>query len=394
MELKGSIGPLTIPPGTVAKIVGDVTLTGDLMVEGTLTGIDTFTLDGGGHQIMVHGGGRLQLVGKAKTGWARVGDSVSGWANGDVVAIAPTAIGAYQPSEGKWGGGWGSIKAPAGVKLIDGRVLQAEVANLTRSINIKNLSRIMLHEGAGPSVLRYIRLDGCGGGELGFYPIHFHLNGNSVRGSLVEGVVVMNSPNRAFVPHGSHGVKFRDCVAYRITKRAYWWDEGPGNQSADIRYEKCLAILIFRGSSGEEKNRLAGFQLGGATGSAAIDCAAVCVQGQSDSGGFWWPGGEGDSIQAWDFRRNVSHNNQGHGYIVWQNTNNKHFLEASVAYRNARGGIHHGAYRNPYRYSNMVLQENQGGQAVLLHANAKDSGLLFENIATDGILWIDKHNLP
>jgi hypothetical protein len=204
----------------------------------------------------------------------------------------------------------------------------------------------------------------------------------------------MNSANRAFVPHGSNGINFQDCVAYRIDKRAYWWDEGPDNVSADISYQKCIAMLIFPGGSAEEKNRLAGFQLGGAVGSSAVDCAAVCIQGQSDSGGFWWPGGEGDSVQPWAFRRNISHNNEGHGFIVWQNTNHAHFLESSVAYRNQQGGIHHGAYRNPYRYSDMLLQENQGGQAVVLHANAKDSGMLFENIATDGILWMDKHNLP
>jgi hypothetical protein len=392
IEISGRVGPYTVPKGVVAHIVGDVTLEGDLVVEGTLTGIDSFTLEGNGHQIMAQFGGRVRLVGRRKTGWARVGEAVSGWSNGDRLAVAPTAAGVYMPKESTWGGSWGSIGAPAPVTLLDGRKMQAEVANLTRSITLRNLARLILLDQAGPSEFRHIALVDCGADPLGFYPLHFHLNGGSVAGSIVEGVVVEGGRNRAFVPHGSDGVRFMDCVAYRTTKRPYWWDENEGNESEDISYEKCLAMAVFAGPGGEEKNRLAGFQLGAALRSKAVDCAVVAVQGQDDSGGFWWPAGE--SIAPWDFRRNVAHNNVGHGFIVWQNTGHAHFLEDSVAYRNSGAGVDHGAYRNAYRYTDIVLQENADGIAVKLHANAREDGQTFSGILTDGLLFVDDHKQP
>ena len=392
LSLSGAIGPIDIPNGTVANIVGDVNLQGDVMVAGTLTGVDSFTLEGNGFQIMAHNGGRIRLVGRPKTGWARVGDSVSGWSSGDRVAVAPMAAGDYSPKKGTWGGSWGSVGAPAGITLLNGAKVQAEVANLTRSITIRNVSRIMFMDGAGPAELRHIAVVDSGDQPLGFYPIHFHLNGSSVSGSVVEGVVVEGGRNRAFVPHGSHGIQFRDCVAYNTRKKPFWWDPDTGNESFDIKYEKCLAMLVTQGSDPEEKFRLAGFELGRARRSSAINCASVAVQGQDDSGGFWWPGGQ--SLAPWDFRNNVSHNNEGHGYIVWQNTNEDHFLSNCIAFRNSEGGVDHGAYKNQYRYEDLILQENRSGVAVRLHANATDRGQMLKNIRTDGHLHVENHTLP
>lgn len=390
IELSGSVGPLTVSRGVVATIVGNVSLAGDLLVEGTLNGVDSFELDGSGFQIMAQNGGKIHLVGRPKTGWARVGDGVSGWSNGDRVAVAPMAKGDYTPKVKAWGGSWGSIGAPSGVKLLDGRVMHAEVANLTRSITIRNVARIMFHAGAGPAELRHIAVVDSGQSPLGFYPIHFHLNGSSVAGTVVEGVVVEGGRNRAFVPHGSHGIKLRDCVAFDTTKRPFWWDEGAGNETHDVIYDKCLAMLVRQGPEKEEQYRLAGFQLGRVRRGSVVDCSVVAVHGRDDSGGYWWP--SDPNLDDWDFRRNVSHNNVGHGFIVWQNTNTSNVLQDSVAFRNSRAGADHGAYANNYRYVNMVLQENGDGVAVSLHANARDGGLTFSNLLTDGLLYVDDHS--
>ena len=392
VTLSGTIGPLTIGAGSVATIVGDVNLAGDIMVMGVLNGVDSFTLEGNGHQIMAHMGGRIELVGRAKTGWARVGDSVSGWSTGDRVAVAPMAPGDYMPRETTWGGSWGSVGAPGPITLMDGRTMHAEVANLDRSITIRNVRRIMMMEGAGACTFKYLSVQDSGDDPLGFYPIHFHLNGGSVRGSVVEGVVVEDGRNRAFVPHGSDGIRFYDCVAYRTTKKPFWWDEGDGNDSADVTYDKCLAMVVFRGPAGEERNRLTGFQLGEARGSRCINSAAVAIQGQDDSGGFWWPGS--GSLEPWEFRNNVAHNNVGHGFIVWQNTDNPHVIEDCVAFRNERAGIDHGAYRNGYFYRDLVLQENLSPTSINVHANAKADGQTYSNIRTDGGLILKQHNLP
>ncbi len=84
--------------------------------------------------------------------------------------------------------------------------------NLVRDINFRNLRRIIF-TGAGPSTLRYFTISDSGTPTPGDFPLHFHLNGDSVRGTLVDGVVVLNGANHAFVPHGSHGITFKDTIA-------------------------------------------------------------------------------------------------------------------------------------------------------------------------------------
>ena len=184
-QLSGVLGPTTIGAGSVATIVGDIELRGDLVVEGLLTSVDTFTLRGNGFQIEVRNGGQLDLRGKPKSGWVR-GVGASGWQSGDRILTSPTEPGRYALSDFHTG-------SPGVVTLADGRTIAAEQFNLTRSITIDNVSRIMFHMGAGRQVLKHIAVTNTGiAGKLAFYPIHFHLNGDRTRGSIIEGVVVEN----------------------------------------------------------------------------------------------------------------------------------------------------------------------------------------------------------
>jgi hypothetical protein len=408
VQLLGIVGPLTIPGGITATIVGDVTLGGDLIIEGLLTGVDTFTLDGKGFQILVQKGGQVDLAGKAKTGWARVGDSVSNWSAGDRLAIAPTASGDFSVKYSTWGGGWSGIGAPAAITLLDGRVFQPEVVNLTRSITLKNLARFMFHMGAGPSTLKHIAVVDSGRKlDLGFYPIHFHMNGNTVHGSLVEGVVVENGANHAFVPHGSHGIHIKDCAAVAILDNPYWWDEGglgTPHFSEDIFYDRCLALGVVPGDpNGQDRFRLSGFNIGAAKRSMAIGCAAAAVQPGGEGSGFWWAGGSGNTIEGWLFDGCVAHNNKDNGIAFWTNAEEPHLIQNFVGYRNGKYGVDHGAYLNAVRYHGMVLQENgaypdKPGGAVTLHSNSRASGpspgQTFQDVLTDGELAIDSHALP
>ena len=61
-------------------------------------------------------------------------------------------------------------------------------------------------------------------GYMGRYPLHFHMNGNNTRGSLIEGVVVRDSGHRAFVAHGSHGIRLEGTIAFDVFDSGYWWD--------------------------------------------------------------------------------------------------------------------------------------------------------------------------
>jgi hypothetical protein len=238
--------------------------------------------------------------------------------------------------------------------------MTAEVANLTRSVVIRNAARLMMHGADRPvkHLIRHIGFVDCGvADKLGFYPIHFHLNGSNTRGSLVEGVVVEGGRNHAFVPHGSHGITFRDCAAVRTLSDAYWWDPPAGdsaNNSNDTMYDHCLALGVTAPPSGAGHHRLSGFHLGsGANGSnTARGCAAAGISGGADASGFFWPEKAG---AVWNFADCIAHNNQAHGIFVWQNTDSYHLIDRFIGYGNRTVDIAHGAYRNRYDYRRLTV---------------------------------------
>ena len=50
---------------------------------------------------------------------------------------------------------------------------------------------------------------------LGKYSLHFHMVGDSMRGSSVVGASIWDSGNRWITIHGTNYLVVRDCVGYR-----------------------------------------------------------------------------------------------------------------------------------------------------------------------------------
>lgn len=395
IRLAGSIAATTIPRGTTASIEADLELRGDLVVEGTLIGVDAFTIKGNGHQIEVRNGGQLDLRGKPMTAWLR-DDIPSGWLPGDSVVMAPIGKGQFDKEDFEMAT-WTAPNAAA-VELVDGRSILAETISLDRTIVIDEVSRILFHKGAGKQVLKHLAIRNAGReGEIGFYPIHFHQNGNASRGSLIEGVIVQGGRNHAFVPHASHGISFNDCVAFDTIGEAFWWDpppeaRSPVNNSDDTTWQHCLAAYVS--PSDDRGYRLTAFMMGAGSGNKCIDCTAVGVQGQKDSSGFMWPEDANDNIggTVWTFEGCVSHNNRAQGIFTWQNDSGSHPIRDFVAYRNGDTGIDHGAYVNRYRYSDLTLSEN-GSYSIQSHAVGRGEPIIFENVIASEPLFIGKHVL-
>lgn len=384
LELVGVLGPTTVLAGQVATIVGNIELRGDIVIEGVLTGIDTFTIEGNGYQIEVRKGGQVDLRGIPRSGWVR-GASPQGWQGGDRVLSTPSGPGRYSLSD--FGSG------PGIVSLVDGRTIAAEQFNLTRSIVINNVSRFMFHMGAGRQVLKHLAVTNAGlPGKLAFYPLHFHMNGDSTRGSIVEGVVVENGRFHAFVPHASHGITFLDCVAYNTVGDAYWWDPPPAkgdtsNDSHDTIWQHCLAAYVAP-SQGSTDHRLTAFALGAGLGNRCVDSVATCVLGGKNSSGFLWL--ESD---VWEFRGCVSHNNSSDGIFVWTNSPNPHVVDDFIAYDCGRVGIEHGSYNNQFYYRNVSLTGTT--TAVQQHALSRPGEpLVFERFVADTSLILDRHRQP
>lgn len=365
--------------------------------------------------------GEVDLMGTPRSGWGRAADSLRtgmttitlsseplGWRAGDELVVTPTGAPRDETSEE----GFETVVVvsvsgrtvqlrdamrvdhPA-VALRDGRIMTAEVLNLTRNVRIEAMpdgrAHVMFHADR-PQSIRFVGFRHLGPrqpdgeftkGVLGRYPVHFHICEEGSRGSIVEGAVVRDAGNHAFVPHTSHGISFLDCVSYDTFEDAYWWDQRtethtPGPPTNDLLYERCVAALVrsdppFRGY------RLTGFTIARGEGSVARGCVAVGVLGNANASGFRWPEG---SAGIWTFKDCIAHNCHS-GIFVWQNTDKEHHVRNFIAYHNHAFGIDHGAYSNPYSYKDIVLHGNAGG-ALKLHATSRDAGLRFTNMICDG----------
>lgn len=387
---------LTIGPGKTGYVTGGLSLTSDLVVDGGwLGGVNAFTLEGNGFQILVQHGGQVDWRGIPKSGWVPWGTDTVGWQSGDRLAISPTQAGVYVPTEGLWTDDWATLIRPAvspDLELLAGQLLAVpEVGNLTRSIELRNLRRFHFHDDPGVQTLKHLAIVNSGvAGVLGDYPLHFHLCGESARGSLVEGVVVEGGKNHAFVPHGSHGITFRDDIAYNTTGDAYWYDLPLGdvdNSSNDILYDHCLASWVVGGYA------LAGFLLGAGVGNRCIDSVAVAVQGDTNSSGFHWPSKANQRPNLWTVLDLIAHNNKHHGVFIWQNDPNPHVVEHFIIYNNRLIGIDHGAYNNRYTFRDIKIAGSP--IAVRLHAlsHLNAGPQIWERVHTDGLLVVFSHNL-
>jgi hypothetical protein len=385
-----------------------------------VTGAEESAFVGGGMDVLasdvgvwVMGSGRLDLAGTPKLAWTRVTGAVekgastvtleadpAGWRPGDEVVLTPT----LDPQATDHFAAFDSarIRAISGravtldratrfahpsVDLGDRRLLTAELVNLTRNVAIEGVPGRRAHifiRSNRPQSLKWTGIRHVGprkasrsdaNGTLtasvkGRYGVHIHMCGNGSRGSLVEGTVVRDAGSHAYVAHESHGVRFRDCVAFDVVEDAYWWDGPPGTMtggatdpgtiSDDIAYERCVAALV-RWEPAYEGYGLSGFRLGRGTRNICRNCVAVGVQGNVNASGFQWPENE-EGPGVWDFRDNVAHNNARHGIFWWQATIRHHEVLDFAAYRNGGSGIMNGSYGDNNHFERCRLVQNAEAQ--------------------------------
>lgn len=242
------------------------------------------------------------------------------------------------------------------------------VQNLVRDINIFGEGDIRFEAGSLPSTIRYVNIDLQPLDEVGRYPLHWHLVGDGSRGTLVEGVVVANSTNRAFVPHGSNGITFRETIASNIHRQAYWWDLPGSNEvcgsgtskricdgvdnSSDILFDRVLSDGAYLNPGEPGFHTQAAFVLGAGAGNIIRDSAAVNTRGGVNCSGFQWPeftrNTSRDQPTVWVFEDNYAAAHDCAGIFVWQNDAARHLVDGFTG-----GGIIHGAYINNYLYQDV-----------------------------------------
>jgi hypothetical protein len=146
----------------------------------------------------------------------------------------------------------------------------AEVANLSRNVVIESATpdgvrgHTMYHRYSKGSIsyaeFRHLGKEGL----LGRYPIHYHLTGDSMRGSSVIGASVWDSDNRWITLHGTQFMVIRDCVGYRSVGHGYFLENGLETYNV---MDRNLAIQALVGKPLPEQ---------------------ALPYDHNDGSGFWW----------------------------------------------------------------------------------------------------------
>jgi hypothetical protein len=261
-------------------------------------------------------GGRMEFHGAPMTRtWVKLGrtikpgeavvtlaEPVAGWRIKDrVILTATQRDGREQGTLRVGAGGRRSFTEERIIAAFDGTTLtldrpvshahlgrgdyRGEVANLSRNVIIESADpargrgHTMYHRGSSGSIsyaeFRHLGKEGV----LGKYSLHFHLAGDSMRGSSVLGASIWDSGNRWITIHGTSYLIVRDCVGYRSMGHGFYLEDG---SESDNVLDRNLAVQAVAGKPppGQffpfDRNDGAGFwwanSLNTFTRNAAVEC--------------------------------------------------------------------------------------------------------------------------
>ena len=230
-------------------------------------------------------------------------DAVTGWRVGDRVIITATHLGRDNgggtdllETEERTiaaiedGGKWFALDEPLKRDHLGEGDFRGEVANLSRNVIVESANpdgirgHTMYHKGSAGSI-SYAEFRHLGKKDvLGRYALHFHLVGNTMRGSSVIGASIHDSHNRWLTIHGTNYLVVRDCVGYRSIGHGYFLEDGTEINNI---LDRNLAVQAMDGKKLPKQ---------------------VLPFDQNDGAGFWWA----NSLNT--FTRNVSCENNHYGY--------------------------------------------------------------------------------
>jgi len=167
---------------------------------------------------------------------------------------------------------------------------RGEVANLSRNVIVESANpdgergHTMYHRGSAGSI-SYAEFRHLGKKNvLGRYSLHFHLVGNTMRGSSVVGASIWDSHNRWLTIHGTNYLVVRDCVGYRSIGHGFFMEDGTEVYNV---LDRNLAIQSMEGRKLPKQ---------------------VLPFDQNEGSGFWWS----NSFNT--FTRNVACENNRYGF--------------------------------------------------------------------------------
>ncbi len=265
-------------------------------------------------------GGRMEIHGEPmKTTWVKlkrkvepgatslaVAESVADWKEGDQIVVGSTH---RARNEGRRGGfvdaseneqrriisvssrdftGGYTIKLdrPIMFNHFADDSFQAEVINLSRNVVIESADpdgirgHTMFHKHSAGSI-SYAEFRHLGKKDtLGRYSIHFHLCGQTMRGSSVIGASIWDSHNRWITIHGTDALVIRDCVGYKSLGHGYFLEDGTEVNNV-LDHNVAMFVIPAKTQPKQvipfDPNRGAGFWWANCqnsfTRNVAVDCA-------------------------------------------------------------------------------------------------------------------------
>ncbi len=127
---------------------------------------------------------------------------------------------------------------------------RSEVANLSRNVVIESADpdgvrgHTVFHRYSQGS-MSYARLAHLGKENvLGRYAVHFHLAGDTMRGSQLRGLAIVDSHNRWVTIHGTEYLIVRDCVGYQSVGHGFFMEDGTEIYNL---LEGNLGVQAYRG---------------------------------------------------------------------------------------------------------------------------------------------------
>ncbi len=144
------------------------------------------------------------------------------------------------------------------------------VANLSRNVVIESADpqgirgHTMYHRGSAGAIsyaeFRHLGKENV----LGRYSIHYHLVGNTMRGSYVLGASIWDSHNRWVTIHGANYLVVRDCVGYQSVGHGFFLEDG--TETFNV-LDHNLAVQAYHGKRLPKQ---------------------VLPFDQNEGAGFWW----------------------------------------------------------------------------------------------------------
>jgi hypothetical protein len=167
---------------------------------------------------------------------------------------------------------------------------RSEVANLSRNVIIESadpdgVRGHTLYHAFSRGGISYARFAHLGKeGVLGRYSIHYHLVGDTMRGSQVLGAAIVDSHNRWITIHGTEYLVVRDCIGYQSVGHGFFMEDGTEIYNL---LDRNLGVLAYRARRLPEQ---------------------VLPFDPNDGAAFWWANGRNTLV------RNVACENEEYGF--------------------------------------------------------------------------------